>query len=68
MSPEVYKLVHIAGILMVFMSLGGLALHGINGGMKDSNNARRLTASTYGLGLFLILRVSSQQRCENSYH
>ena len=55
MSPELYKLVHIAGILMVFMSLGGLALHGINGGTKDSNNARRLTASTYGLGLFLIL-------------
>ena len=55
MSPEVYKLVHVAGILMVFMSLGGLALHAINGGTKDSNGGRRLTTMTYGIGLFLIL-------------
>lgn len=55
MSPEVYKLVHIAGILMVFMSLGGLALHAINGGTKDTNAGRRLTAVTYGVGLLLIL-------------
>jgi hypothetical protein len=55
MSPEVYKLVHIAGILMVFMSLGGLALHAINGGTKDTNTGRRLTAVTYGVGLILIL-------------
>ena len=55
MSPDVYKLVHVAGILMVFMSLGGLALHAINGGTKDSNGGRRLTTMTYGIGLFLIL-------------
>jgi len=55
MSPDVYKLIHVAGILMVFLSLGGLALHAINGGTKDANSARRLTASTYGVGLFLIL-------------
>ena len=55
MSPDVYKLVHVAGILMVFLSLGGLALHGINGGSRESNDARRLTAVTYGIGLFLIL-------------
>ncbi|MDP2471797.1 MAG: hypothetical protein Q8W45_06895 [Candidatus Palauibacterales bacterium] len=55
MSPDVYKLVHVAGLLMVFMSLGGLALHGINGGTKDSNGARRLTTLTYGIGLLLIL-------------
>jgi hypothetical protein len=55
MSPDVYKLVHVAGILMVFLSLGGLALHGINGGTRESNDARRLTAVTYGIGLLLIL-------------
>lgn len=55
MSPDVYKLVHVAGILMVFLSLGGLALHGLNGGTKDSNGSRRLTTVTYGVGLFLIL-------------
>lgn len=55
MSPDVYRLVHVVGILMVFLSLGGVALHGINGGTRDSNDARRLTAVTYGVGLFLIL-------------
>lgn len=55
MSPDVYKLVHVAGILMVFVSLGGLALHGINGGTRETNGARRLTGMTYGVGLLLIL-------------
>ncbi len=55
MSPEFYKLIHLAGILMVFMSLGGLALHGLNGGTKDSNAARRLVSITYGVGPFIIL-------------
>ena len=55
MSPDVYKFVHIVGLLMVFMGLGGLSLHALNGGTKETNRARRLVAVTYGLGLFLIL-------------
>jgi hypothetical protein len=55
MPPTVYKLIHVAGILMVFMSLGGLALHAMNGGTKESNRARRLTTTTYAIGLLLIL-------------
>jgi len=55
MPPTVYKLIHVAGILMVFMSLGGLALHAMNGGTKATNRARRLTTSTYAIGLLLIL-------------
>lgn len=55
MSPNVYKLVHVAGLLMVFLALGGVALHAINGGTKDSNSARRLATGTYAVGLFLIL-------------
>lgn len=55
MSPEFYKLIHLAGILMVFMSIGGLALHAANGGTKASNSARRLVSITYGVGLFIIL-------------
>jgi len=55
MSPDVYKLLHVAGILMAFMSLGGLALHAINGGTRESNRARRLATVTYAVGLLLIL-------------
>ena len=55
MSPAVYKLVHVAGLIMVFLALGGLALHAMNGGTKETNGSRRLTTGTYAVGLFLIL-------------
>ncbi len=54
-SLNVYKLVHILGILLVFASLGGLTLHALNGGTKQSNQGRRMVAVSFGLGLFLIL-------------
>lgn len=50
-----YKLIHIIGILLVFVALGGVALHAANGGTKVSNRARRLVAITHGIGLFVIL-------------
>ena len=55
MSPDFYKLVHVVGLLMVFLALGGLSLHAINGGTRDTNAARRLVGLTYGAGLVLIL-------------
>ncbi len=55
MSPDVYKLVHVVGLLMVFLALGGISFHAINGGTRDTNPARRLVAATYGVGLLLIL-------------
>ena len=54
-SLSAYKLVHILGILLVFLSFGGLVLHAMNGGTKTTNTGRRLVAIGYGLGLFLIL-------------
>ena len=54
MNPE-YKIIHLVGLLMVFMGVGGLSLHAINGGTRETNRGRRLVAVTYGLGLFLIL-------------
>jgi cytochrome bd-type quinol oxidase subunit 2 len=50
-----YQLLHILGIVLVFMSLGGVSLHAINGGTRDSNRARALVSATHGLGLLLIL-------------
>lgn len=55
MSPDAYKIVHVVGLLMVFLALGGLSLHAMNGGTKDTNRQRRLVAATYGIGLLLIL-------------
>jgi hypothetical protein len=54
-SLNLYKLVHVLGILLVFSSFGGLVLHAMNGGTKATNAGRRLVTIGYGVGLFLIL-------------
>jgi hypothetical protein len=43
------------GIVLVMAALGGLALHGFNGGTRASNGAHRLMASFHGAGLLLVL-------------
>ncbi|EPG72782.1 hypothetical protein LEP1GSC058_1027 [Leptospira fainei serovar Hurstbridge str. BUT 6] len=53
-SYTVYKLVHILGILFLFLAFGGIALHAIGGGTKE-NAQKKLIAITHGIGLFLIL-------------
>ena len=59
MSPyqkyEMYKLIHLFGIFMTFVVLGGLGLHILNGGNKESNPNRKLVAAIHGIGVFLIL-------------
>jgi len=54
-SLNVYKLVHILGILLTFTAVGGLTIHALNGGTKATNAGRRLVALSFGIGLFLIL-------------
>lgn len=55
LSAEVYKIIHLLGVFMVFVALGGLCLHAVNGGSTETNRARRLVALTYGIGLLVIL-------------
>ena len=55
MSYEVYKIIHLLGLSMVLMSLGGIILHSINGGSKGSNTFRKGAMITHGVGLFLLL-------------
>jgi len=52
---EVYKLVHIFGLILSMLAIGGLALHGMNGGNRETNRARGLAAATHGIGMLLIL-------------
>jgi hypothetical protein len=54
-SYQLYNLLHILGIVLVFMALGALAFHGANGGTKDTNKVRGLVMGTHGVGLLLIL-------------
>ena len=53
-SYAVYKLIHLGGVLMVFLALGGVATNAINGGSK-SHSWRRPIAFTHGIGLLLSL-------------
>ena len=55
LSSATYQLLHILGTMLVFMALGALSLHAMNGGTRDSNRARALVAITHGFGLLLML-------------
>ena len=55
MSYEFYKVLHVVGIILVFMSLGGALLHATGGGTREQNPARKLIAALNGTGLLLII-------------
>jgi len=55
MSYEFYKVVHVLGIALVVLSLGGICMHVANGGDKASNRFRKTGMITHGLGLLLLL-------------
>jgi len=55
MPYEIYKILHILGLLLVFTSLGGVFVYSGNGGMKTENRLRKLVAISHGSGLLLLL-------------
>jgi hypothetical protein len=55
MSYQFYKIMHLTGIAMTLLSLGGLMLHAIAGGSKAAMPWRRPVMITHGLGLLLAL-------------
>lgn len=55
MSLNIAKAIHLLGVAMLLMSLGGLALHSMNGGTKENNPSRKLAAAIHGIGLLLVL-------------
>lgn len=55
MPFAVYKILHVLGILMLFLAYGGVMIHTINGGTKATNSWRTPLAITHGLGLLFVL-------------
>jgi hypothetical protein len=55
LSYEIYKLFHLFGIIMLFVSVGGIMLYALNGGTKVDNTWRKTAAITHGIGLVFIL-------------
>jgi hypothetical protein len=51
---EIYWLLHVIGLFMALMALGGLAAHVANGGGRD-HRFRAPLAAVHGLGLLLAL-------------
>jgi hypothetical protein len=55
MDISVYKLVHLMGIIMIFLALGSQINYAINGGVTAQNVWRKATGMTHGIGLLLVL-------------
>ncbi len=54
-SHQFYNVLHIVGIVLVMSSLGGAAVHALNGGTRATNRARGLLAALHGTGVLVIL-------------
>lgn len=55
LARDFYEIIHIIGIAMLFVSIGGVAIHAANGGTKANSATRRFVAYLFGGGSFLIL-------------
>jgi len=53
-SYAIYKVIHLVGILMIFLALGGVVTNAINGGTKN-HLWHKPIAFTNGIGLLLSL-------------
>lgn len=54
LSIEFYKVLHLSGIFLLLLSLGGLGFHIINGGTREFAG-RRWFAISHGIALVLII-------------
>lgn len=52
---DFYEILHIVGIAMLFLAIGGVATHAANGGTKAGSQTRGLMSSVHGVGALLIL-------------
>lgn len=52
---EIYKVIHLFSMFLLFTILGGIALHALNGGTRETNRGRKLVGALHGIALFLIL-------------
>lgn len=52
---DLYEIIHVIGIAMLFVAIGGVAVHAANGGTKASSSTRTLVSAIFGIGSFLIL-------------
>ena len=54
MPYAVYKVIHLSGIFLIVLPLGGVVFHVAMGGDRN-NSGRRLMATVHGIGMLLAL-------------
>jgi len=54
-SHSLYNVMHIFGIALMFVAIGGVAIHSANGGTKVDSSTRKLVSIGHGLGALLVL-------------
>jgi hypothetical protein len=52
---DLYEIIHVIGIAMLFVAIGGVAIHAANGGSKANSSTRGFVTGLFGGGAFLIL-------------
>lgn len=55
MPYEVYKVLHLAAIVFLFLSVGSLLSHLINGGEHSTNKSKKMFSIIHGVAIFFIL-------------
>lgn len=53
MAPELYKVLHILGLFLVFAAVGGTIIQTVLGG--GNGRGRKLTGIAHGVGLLIVL-------------
>lgn len=54
-SRNFYLIVHVLGIVFMFLAIGGVAVHAANGGTKAESATRKLVSIAHGIGALLVL-------------
>lgn len=54
-SHSAYWYMHIFGIGLLILAVGGVSLHAMSGGTKATSGGRGIAAASHGVGLLLIL-------------
>ena len=53
MSAEIYKILHLVGVMVVFLSLGGALVRSMSG--NSDQGLKKLTGISNGVGMIIIL-------------
>lgn len=52
---EMYKVLHLLSVMLLFLCFGGLAIYVAGGGTRAANPNRKLIAALHGTAAFLVL-------------